>query len=63
MAGIAPEVGVIVDLSLSQLEDEALATTNDLLSNDGVQHCINVLWQVLNQEGLAILNAGDDLQA
>lgn len=54
---IPPEVLVVLHFSVTDLEDQVAATLDGLLANDRVQDSIDILWQVLHEEGNAVLNA------
>ncbi len=60
-SGHAPEVGIILHLGISNLQDQIAATSEGELSNDWIKHCVNVLRQVLHEQGLSILDGADHL--
>ena len=52
-----PEVRVVLHFCIPDLEDEVAATLDGLLADDGIQHSINVLRQILHQQRHTVLNA------
>ena len=54
---IPPEILVVLHFSVPDLEDQVAATLDGLLADDRVQDSVDILWQVLHEEGNAVLNA------
>ena len=52
-----PEVGVILNFSITDLEEAVLPTTEDLLGDDRIQDCIDILGKILQQQRAPLLNA------
>mmetsp|Transcript_66859 Transcript_66859/g.164845 ORF Transcript_66859/g.164845 Transcript_66859/m.164845 type:complete len:203 (-) Transcript_66859:3743-4351(-) len=50
------EVGVILDLLVAQLDDHGSAAADDGAHEDGVEHRVDVLANVLNHDGLPALD-------
>ena len=52
---VEAKVRVVLYLGVANFKKQAAPTPNDLLADDGIQHCINVFRQVLQQQGHAVL--------
>ena len=54
---VPPEVLVVFHFSVTNLEDQVAPTLDGLLANDRVQNSVDILRQILHEEGNAVLNA------
>ena len=56
-----PEIWVVLNLSVANLQEVILPSTEDLLGDDRVQDCIYVLRKILQQQWASLLNALQNL--